>query len=81
TTNNPGYVLGQSQHQEIRQRVYQRQLIPLEATWLTSRGGFESAASEGRNNLRRVSEFAAMIDVRLARDRGVTPIPLLGSCT
>lgn len=78
-TNNPGYVLGQSQHQELRHRVYQRQLIPLEATWLTSRGGFESAATEGKNNLRRLSEFAAMIDVRLARDRGVTPIPLLGS--
>ncbi|RQP25802.1 hypothetical protein [Piscinibacter terrae] len=77
--NNPGYVLGQSQHQEVRQRVYQRHLIPLEATWLTNRGGFESAATEGKNNLRRVSEFAAMIDVRLARDRGVTPLPLLGA--
>ena len=78
-TNNPGYVLGQSQHREVRERVFQRQLVPLEATWLTSRGGFESSGVEGRNNLRRASEFQAMIDVRLARDRGVTPIPLLGS--
>jgi hypothetical protein len=69
-TNNPGYVLGQSQHPEVQQRVQQRQLIPLEATWLTSRGGFESAATEGQNNLRRPAEFQAMIDIRLARDRG-----------
>jgi hypothetical protein len=78
-SNNPGYVLGQSQHLEVQQRVHQRQLIPLEATWLTSRGGFESAATEGKNNLRRPAEFQAMIDIRLARDRGVTPIPLLGA--
>lgn len=79
--NSPGYVLGQSQHREVRQRVYDHELVPLEATWLTSRGRFESAMVEGTNNLRRGSEFAAMIDVRLARDRGVTPIPLLGSST
>lgn len=78
-TTNPGYVLGQGQHLEVLQRVHQRQLVPLEATWLTHRGGFEAAAAEGQNNLRRVSEFQAMIDIRLARDRGVTPIPLLGA--
>ena len=75
--NNPGYLLVQGQHLEVCQRVVEAQLVPLEVTWLTSRGSFESAAIEGRNNLRRADEFQAMIDVRLARDRGVTPLPML----
>ncbi len=68
-----------TRRQEVRDRVFQRALVPLEATWLTSRGGFESAAAEGQYNLRDPKEFQAMIDVRLARDRGVTPLPLLGN--
>jgi hypothetical protein len=75
----PGYILDQSQHLEVRQRVFERQIVPLEATWLAMRGGFESAAEEGRKNLRLRREFQAMIDVRLARDRDVTPLPMLGA--
>lgn len=79
TGHSPGYVLAAGQHAEVRDRVYQGELVPLEATWLTQRGAFGSAVTEGRNNLRRAAEFQAMIDLRLARDRGVTPIPLIGS--
>jgi hypothetical protein len=77
--NSPGYVLGTSEHAEVRRRVFQGHLVPLEATWLTQRGPFESAALEGRNNLRSALDFQAMIDLRMARGRGVTPIPMLGS--
>lgn len=77
--NSPGYVLGSSEHAEVRRRVFQGQLVPLEATWLTQRGPFESAMLEGRNNLRSATDFQAMIDLRMARSRGVTPIPMLGS--
>lgn len=77
--HSPGYVLAGGQHAEVRDRVYRGELVPLEATWLTQRGAFGSAMTEGRNNLRRAAEFQAMIDLRLARNRGVTPIPMLGS--
>lgn len=79
SADNPGYVLTRDQHREVRQCVWRRELVAIEATWLTSRGAFESAVIEGRNNLRRASEFQAMIDVHLARDRGVTPLPLVAS--
>jgi hypothetical protein len=77
--SNPGYVLGQGQHLEVCRRAYERQVIPIEATWLTQRGSFGSAIAEGRNNLRRAVEFQAMIDIRLARMRGVTPLPIIGT--
>jgi hypothetical protein len=78
TAKLPGYILDQSQHLEVRQRVYERQIVPLEATWLSARGGFQSAAEEGRKNLRLKREFQAMVDVKRARDEDVTPLPLLG---
>lgn len=76
----PGWVLGpgEGELEEVRRHVRQRALVPLEATWLTARGGFLGSVVEGRNNLRSTAEFQAMIDVRLARDRGVTPLPLIG---
>lgn len=78
TAKLPGYILDQSQHLEVRQRVFERQIVPLEATWLSARGGFQSAVEEGRKNLRLKSEFQAMVDVKRARDEDVTPLPLLG---
>ncbi|MFY7857085.1 MAG: hypothetical protein ACOVQT_13160 [Rubrivivax sp.] len=74
-------VIDQGQHLELLQRVQAGQIVPLEATWLCQRGGFAAAAEEGRRNLRLKSEFQAMVDVRIARDRDVTPLPLLGEKT
>ncbi|MGE4243157.1 hypothetical protein [Ramlibacter sp.] len=77
----PRYVLENRHHVEVRQRVTQRKLLPLETTGLTCRGGFDIAAADGRGNLRIKSEFEAMIDLRLARQDGVTPLPMLQDAT
>jgi hypothetical protein len=77
-TQQGAQVIDQGQHLEVRQRVHSGQIVPLEATWLCQRGGFAAAAEEGRRNLRLKREFQAMVDVRIARDRDVTPLPLLG---
>ena len=77
-SNQGAQVLDQGQHLEVRQRVNEGQIVPLEATWLSQRGGFAAAADEGRKNLRLKREFQAMVDVKIARDEGVTPLPLLG---
>jgi hypothetical protein len=51
-------------------------LVPLEATLLTQRGGFGDAIEEGFMNLRNSDEFEALLDISLARQEGVRPLPL-----
>lgn len=77
TLNNPKGVIGKDQQPEIQRHIHLGHLVPLEATWLTSRGSFQAAAEEGRHNVRS-ADYQAMIDLRLSRDVGITPLPLLG---
>lgn len=51
-------------------------IVPLETVFLTQRASFEEAVSEGHANLSRPEEFDSVLDIRLARDRNVTPLPL-----
>ena len=78
TLSNPKGVIGAGQQREVQQRIHLGQLVPLETTWLAVRGSFAAAAEEGQHNVRS-AEYQAMIDVRLSRDLGVTPLPMLGA--
>jgi hypothetical protein len=78
TLNNPKGVIGKDQQREVQRHIHLGHLVPLEATWLTSRGSFQAAAEEGRHNVRS-ADYQAMIDLRLSRDMGITPLPLLGA--
>lgn len=78
TLNNPKGVIGKDQQREVQRHIHQGHLVPLEATWLTARGSFQAAAEEGRHNVRS-ADYQAMIDLRLSRDLGITPLPLLGT--
>jgi hypothetical protein len=60
----------------VLQLVRERAIMPLETVWLTRRGGFGSALEEGMKNLRSKRDFQALIDVSLARQKQVTPIPI-----
>jgi hypothetical protein len=51
-------------------------LVPLETVELTSRSGFWHAVAEGERNLRSRGEFDSLLDVKLARDARVTPLPI-----
>lgn len=62
----------------IRQAVSEGQLVPLETVRLTDEGSFRTALDEGLENLRSPVGFDAMIDIQVARDNNVTPIPLAG---
>ncbi len=77
TLNNPKGVCGKGQQREIQRHIRLGHLVPLEATWLSCRGSFQAAAEEGRHNVRS-ADYQAMIDLRLSRDLGITPLPLLG---
>lgn len=80
TLANPKGVIGQGQQREVQQHIALGHLVPLETTWLTARGSFDAAVEEGRHNVRS-ADYQALIDVRLSRDLGITPLPLLGAAT
>jgi hypothetical protein len=51
-------------------------LVPIEATELTGKEGFWKALGRGEARVRDVNRFQTMMDVRLARLHGVTPLPV-----
>jgi hypothetical protein len=67
---------GKSRYGEVLDAVQKGDLVPLESTMLTSRGSFWDAIDEGTNNLDDPNEFYSMLDIRMARDNGITPLPL-----
>jgi hypothetical protein len=62
----------------IREAVAQGHLVPLETVRLTDHGSFRTSLDQGLENLRSPVGFDAMIDIQLARENGITPIPLTG---
>src|SRR5258708_25419154 len=61
---------------EIQAAVRNRDLVAIEATYLTNGGSFASACEVGEGNLESEEEFESMLDISLARDNRVTPLPL-----
>jgi hypothetical protein len=71
------WYLDKSFYGEVQDAVQRGDLVPIESVWLTHRGSFWEAVDEGVKNLRDAEEFDALIDVKLAREEEVTPLPLL----
>ncbi|MDJ0790151.1 MAG: hypothetical protein QNK05_25435 [Myxococcota bacterium] len=67
---------GELAYDEVIEHVRIGNLVPLEATMLTSAARFEDAIEEGWENLRTREEFDAILDVTLARESDVTPLPI-----
>jgi hypothetical protein len=65
-----------SRFEEVARCVKDGYIVPLESTLLTSRGGFWEAIDEGIRNLEDSEAFEWMLDIKLARDADVTPLPL-----
>jgi hypothetical protein len=73
------YVVGPSGYDEIVTAIEHDDLVVLEATSLAARHGFAVAIEEGTAHLADPAQFHSLLDVRLARDQGVTPLPLRGA--
>jgi hypothetical protein len=65
-----------SRYVEVFEAVENGDLVPIESTMLTNKGSFWDAIDEGIKNLQDQNEFYSMLDIRMARDHGVTPLPL-----
>jgi hypothetical protein len=72
------WYLGKSTYEEIVQLVNDGKLVPIETVRLTEHTGFYEAVEAGKEALSEKSEFAGMVDVALAREKQVTPLPILG---
>jgi hypothetical protein len=64
---------------EIMGQVEEGHLVPLESVWLTNHSQFEDAKDGGWENLSVPDEFHSLIDIRLARECKVTPLPRVES--
>ena len=70
------WMLGRDFYGTLLAIVKRGDLIPLETTLLTKHRGFWEAVDEGIFNLSSGKDFQYMIDVKLARENGVTPLPI-----
>ena len=61
---------------EIRKEVAANRLIPLESVGLSGRMSFADSIAQSSDYFRDASAFDSMVDIKTARDRNVTPIPL-----
>ena len=67
---------GTESYRLIVELVGNGDLVPLETLVLNERGGFVDAVEEGSVNLRAPGAFQSLVDIRIARDQGVTPLPI-----
>jgi hypothetical protein len=73
-----GWSVDATRYHEVLHYVQSGQLIPLETVWLTQRKSFAEALEAGYTNLRSKAQFDSLIDIRQAREHGVTPLPIRG---
>ena len=73
------WIIGKDCYREIVQHVNAGKLVPLETVRLTENCGFWDAVDAGRDHLADEVEFHSMVDIALAREKQVTPLPILGN--
>lgn len=75
---NHSWVFGRADQRMLLDAVKRGDLVPIESTWLTATSSFDDAIDEGYANLRPKKEFEALIDIMVAREADVTPLPIDG---
>ncbi len=73
------WAVGRAMAREIRREIRAGRLVPLETVRLTENCGFEEAIQAGKENFADPERFEYLIDIAIAREHGITPLPLVGS--
>lgn len=68
---------GRASWDEVRQLIAQRRLVPIETVRLTEHCGFIEAIEAGVEALSVRGDYDSMLDIITARQRQITPLPLL----
>jgi len=63
------------EHDEVVRLVRAQAWWPVEATRIPKRSGFASAVQAGMDALRLAADFDCLIDISVAREKGVLPLP------
>lgn len=63
-------------YDQVLKQISDGRLVPLEATLMTESESFHQAIEEGYSNLRTRDEFHSLIDLAIAREKEVRPLPL-----
>jgi len=71
------WYFGKGSYTKIVRLIREGSLVPLESVWLTKNKAFWEAVEQGNNNLHDPTEFESMMDLSLARDHDITPLPIL----
>lgn len=68
---------GRASWDEVRQLILDRKLVPIETVRLTEHCGFIEAIEAGVEALADRADYDSMLDIITARQRQITPLPLL----
>lgn len=68
---------GRASWDEVRHLIQQRKLVPIETVRLTEHCGFIEAIEAGVDALGDRADYDSMLDIITARQRQITPLPLL----
>ncbi|MCE4540182.1 hypothetical protein LXT12_23300 [Pelomonas sp. P7] len=68
---------GRASWDEVRQLIAERKLVPIETVRLTEHCGFVEAIESGIEALGDRADYDSMLDIITARQRQITPLPLL----
>jgi hypothetical protein len=74
--SEPWVFAGAEAFREIAEAVSAGGLVPIETVQLTERGGFSKAMELGLKNLTTPWGFDALVDIQIAREKDITPLPL-----
>lgn len=76
STDEQAWMLGKAIRPVIEQLINSKELVGLETVGLTKHQSFDSAVAQGTNRITSGTDFEYLVDVRLSREGGVTPLPL-----
>jgi hypothetical protein len=81
-TGSPGaqtrpWRAGRSGYREVWQCIRDGKLAPLETVRLTEHCGFREAREAGVEALKQPRDFDSILDIAIAREHQVTPLPIV----
>lgn len=70
------WISRKTNYREIKKHINRERLVPIETVALTESSGFWDAVTTGRKNLDKERDFHSMLDIAIAREIPVTPLPI-----
>ncbi len=76
TSEQDAWMLGKEYGANLRKSVADGEIVAVDTTGLTNGASFSNSREAAQKQLVTEDSFEFLVDIRLARDHGVTPLPL-----